>query len=172
MNGMPYSSVVSNAVERKLEKESLGLESYTEDFDAVSTSNAKLLLILIAIFMTPAFAILCRKDNYFFADHFTISLELSIYNIFVNTICIGLILYPVVFLFKVEGTDITPFLNNRLITAIVVISLIYFLFNNMRNMYRYKMPAALLRAVLLLVWIVISLIGYRFVLFWVTFYSV
>ena len=58
MNGMPYSSMVTNAVERKLEKESLGLDSYTEDFDAVSTSNAKLLLILIAIFMTPAFAIL------------------------------------------------------------------------------------------------------------------
>lgn len=172
MHGMPYGAITTKAVENRIERENISMEEFTSEYNVASTSNAKLLLIFMVFYMVPAYAILCHRKGIYFADHFVMSLELSIYNIFVNTIFFGLLLFPVVSLFRLSGTDITPYLNDRLITIVVLISLIYFLYSSMRNMYGWNAAGALVRSFLIIAWLVVSLIAYRLTLFWASFYMV
>ena len=168
---MPYKSWIMPSVEGRLADRSISMDEYAVAYNAASTSNAKLLLITMVFLISIGFAVVAMKKNRYFGDHFIMSLKVNIYNLFVNTIALALLIFPIVLIGQLAGADLRPYLNDQLFTVLILFSLIYFLFRSFRTMYACTTGGAAWRTVFMLAWVAVSLQAYRFILFWVTFYT-
>ena len=61
------------------------------------------------------------------------SLEVNIYNLFVNTIALALLIFPIVLIGQLAGADLRPYLNDQLFTVLILFSLIYFFIQKLQN---------------------------------------
>lgn len=166
---MPYSNFANTLVQNRIEKRDTDIDSYTQKFNLASTANAKLLLILMVLFIAFGLAIICRRREMLMGDHFIFSLEINIYNLLVNTILLAIIIFPVILLFRAFGINLQEYLNDNLFTVIILISLTTYLYAGIRRFYRFGRMQSIFRVIALLVWIGLSLQAYRFMLFIVTY---
>lgn len=169
---MPYSAFAKKQVNKKIEQREISFEEYEKSFNAATNSNAKLMLIIMVFLVCFGLAMICRKRDKFFGDYFILSLEINIFNLFVNTILLGLLLYPIVYLFAFMGVDLQPYINDKVITSIILISLGIYLFAAIKKAIQVTALSAAFRSLLMLGWIGISLQTYRFLLFLITYLTV
>lgn len=168
---MPYSSFAEKLVNNKIERRGITLDDYSSVFNTASTSNAKLMLIIMVFIVTLGLTIICRKKENYFGDYFIFALEINIYNLLVNTIVLALVTIPLILLFRLLHFDIEPYLNDKIFTLIIIISLSIYLYSGIRRAMQFNKVATTLRVLLMIAWIALSLQFYRFLLFMVTYYT-
>ena len=165
------SAEIFHIEERVLEKSGLlgmSLEAFEREYNQLSSSNSKLLLIVLILFFAVGFAILNWKRRPLLWDHLNFALEYGIYQLVVNTILFGYITYLIITIASWFGTE-WRLLNDLFLTAIVSVSILYFLVRGMNKYYRYSWMVATLFSILTLFWSYGVLQLYRWLLFEVTF---
>ena len=165
------SAEIFHIEERVLEKSGqlgMSLEAFEREYNQLSSSNSKLLLIVLILFFAVGFAILNWKRRPLLWDHLNFALEYGIYQLVVNTILFGYITYLIITIASWFGTE-WRLLNDLFLTAIVSVSILYFLVRGMNKYYRYSWMVATLFSILTLFWSYGVLQLYRWLLFEVTF---
>lgn len=169
---MPYRAFAKKQVDKKIEHRDISLEEYEMSFNAATTSNAKLMLIIMVFLICFGLAIICRKRDNFIGDYFILSLEINIYNLLINTVLLGLLLYPLIYLFAFLGVDLQPYINDNVLTIIILTSLGIYLFAAIKKAIQVSALSAVFRTLLMIGWIGISLQTYRFLLFLITYLTI
>ncbi|MEQ8907722.1 MAG: DUF3667 domain-containing protein [Vicingaceae bacterium] len=167
-----YSESVKQVVEHYLEDTDIRYQDFREDFEQSAAQYAKLLLILMVFFhaLTMKVLFINRKELYF-TDFLATSAYFAAFYI-LNF----LILLPgiIIQLNKLFSDGVTNFINinENLVSIVVILILILFLSVFLKRAFQLKNTEAIAKSPLLAISLVPAFILYRYVLFWVTYWSV
>lgn len=167
-----YSESVKHVVENHLEKTNIAYQDFREDFEQTAAQYAKLLLILMVFFhaLTMKVLFLNRKELYF-TDFLATSAYFAAFYI-LNF----LILFPglIIQFNKFFSDSISSFINinENLVSIFVILILILYLIVFLKRAFQLKSLEAVIKSPLLAISLVPAFILYRYILFWVTFWSV
>jgi hypothetical protein len=166
----PYSSLIENTIERKMEEKGMTFEELSKVYNAKTTSHSKLLLILVVPMYAVVFALANFNRRKLFADHLLISLEFMAYILFYCTIFLSVILAAVISLSQVVGANLNGFFSNEgnFIVPFIAAAIVYFIYRAHRTFYEEKIVWAAMKSVafvFLTMWVIYV---YRFILFHVT----
>lgn len=162
-----YSPLVVDWVEQAISERDVTYEEYKAVYNAKTTELSKLLLVVFGYMLAVLFwPVHLGSKRKYFADHLTISLEVMTFILIVIIQLVGLVGVVVGMLgFK-------QILTNFYSTSIALVGLAYFFYSIERQFYEFKPPRAAMNTLLCLVAITICLIGYRALLFFITFWSI
>jgi len=170
LNKLPYSDSVRPIVEFYLQENEMSLASFTSEFEKTSSSNGKLLLIVLVVlqgfFLKTLF---WKREKLFLVDFLAgSSYFYGFYILFI------LVLLPASFtlamnLFEFSNSRIINELSLTITFLLVIMTYMFFL---IRKAYDTSNLGSLWRSVLVALFIVPSFIIYRYILFWVTFWMV
>ncbi|NJN42937.1 MAG: DUF3667 domain-containing protein, partial [Flammeovirgaceae bacterium] len=155
----PYGDLLEFPLTTKIVSEDLNLASFTVLYNQKTVGLAKLLVMVYVVLSSLPLYILYRKKNRYFTDHITYSVELACYNLFVNALCLTLVT-------KVFGFG--HYVNELSLTAIFIVTNLYFLVRSGVIFYNEKGWRLVAKSLSMLVFLKISLEGYRFILFFIT----
>ncbi len=162
-----YSPLVVEWVEDVIAKRDVSYDEYLTVYNTKTTELSKLLLVIFAYMLAILFwPIHLGGKRKYFADHLTISLEVMTF-----------ILLVVIQLYGLIGLTISQFgyrqfLTNIYSTSFAFLGLSYFFYVMERTFYRFKPLRACLNTALCLAAVLVCLIGYRALLFFITFWSI
>ena len=170
MNMLPYSKQVTRVVDSHLEAEGVSMEEFTAEFEKKSSSNAKLLLILIVVMQAIGLKIvfLHRKDLYFIDFLAGSAYFYSFY------ILIALVLFPLIFTMLADLFDVSflSYLTEAVLSVVFLSVIVVYMYFLIKRAYGTSARGALWRSVILGGLMIPSFIIYRYILFWVTFLMV
>jgi hypothetical protein len=169
LRAMPHSFIARQIVENRLKKQKISLAALKAKYEPQSTNLAKTLLLLIVfLFAVPLYVLFYAKTSYF-VEHLYFSFEFHSYNLFVNTIFLFYLLYPLVWTGDYFGLNIRPYLDNdNFFSTIVLISIIYFFSRGLFEFYQEKLLWRILKIFVLIISLFMILQSYRFILFLAT----
>jgi Protein of unknown function (DUF3667) len=165
-----YGGIVRSTVDRQLTKKSVSYEEFEKAYNAQSFNTTKTILVLIIpIFAFFIFLVNFSKSGYL-SDHLLLSAEFMSFLIFVDMLILPLIIFPIYLLFKnVFGLEIP--LGDSVMSTIIVFTLLYFLIRAERKLYDLRWWKAIGKGALLIGFFYITLQTYRFMLFFVTIWT-
>lgn len=173
MKAFPFlhSGIATEMVDARLEKSTIKPDTYDQRFkefalryDTKTTELSKLLLIVMAMLITPFFWFIHYRKQPEIAHHFILSLEVMIFVILFCVQLLGLIFFLV--FAKISPALITE--GNT--SAIIGICILIFFIQLERNFFHNRLAKAVLNSLLTFTGFVLSLFLYRATLFFVTFW--
>ena len=170
LNQLPYSNYIRPVVESYLAESQLEMEVFKVDFERTSSSNGKLLLIILVLFQGLFLKLLfIKKRNLFLVDF----LAGSAY-FYAFYILIILVLFPGLFtlISKAVGGSLSLIMNEVSLSIIFLLAIILYMFILIKRAYDTSNLGAIWRSLLLGLYIIPTFIIYRFILFWITFWMV
>jgi hypothetical protein len=167
-----HSEMVRNMVVKRVASEALSLDGFSLMYDGKSTGFAKLLIVIFVVLASLPLSLIFRKKNRYFTDHVTLSVELACFNMFVNAIFLGSILFVLSKIFRWTGSSMGDYLNDTTFTFIFVITNFYFIYRASRTFYGQKGKRLIVKSILGILGLFLALELYRLLLFFVTFYAV
>lgn len=75
MNGLPYSGLVTDLIENKIEATALNLDEYREVYDQKTNEISKLIIIVLAPMFGVMLYLLFRRQQMFLSDGFNLGLQ-------------------------------------------------------------------------------------------------
>lgn len=165
-----HSHLVRSMVNEKIAEEGYSYQGYSLMYNEKSTSLAKLLVILFVLCAAAPLAIIFAKRSRYFSDHLTVSLELAIFNLAMNTLFLSLLLIIINKLIHWTHTGWERYLDDTTLTIIFVMTNAYFMFSAGRTFYNERGFRLIIKVVLGLLGLFIALEAYRIILFLVTFW--
>jgi len=135
LNGRPHSRIATRMVEAYLREEKMSMKVFREGYEAKSTENAKLLLIVLVFLIAVPLGVINRGKHPYAAGHITLSFEIMTFNLLFNAIALGVLVYGIFYAgrwLKIEGMD--TFLN-ALVNPFVFATNGYFLYRAERTFY-------------------------------------
>ncbi len=168
----PYSAMARNWVDTTLAATGATAEAYAQAFTLRSSSNAKLMLVLLVFILALPMALLYRGRTKWASGHVTFAFELMIFNLLALSIMLASVLYAVMGVAYLSGHPTHGVMNDGLISSIAFVLNLYFFFGAGRRFYGCTIPGALWRAVVAFPLFFIGLTTYRFLLFMVTHWQV
>ena len=168
-----HSEIATKIVDRKIEKEKISLDDFRGKYEQQSSNLAKLLIILMAVFLSLPLALLFYSRKSFYSDHLMIALEYNSYNLFVNNIFLPLPIFPVLFLSQyLAHINIKPYLNDQTFSFIILLTSFYFFINAFKRFYGGKTVVIILKTIVIFLFLFIILELYRFILFFITIWTI
>jgi hypothetical protein len=167
LNNLPYSDTIRPVVESYLQDSQRSLESFTAEYEGVSSSNGKLLLIVLVLLQGLFLKLLFWKSEKLFLVDFLAGSAYfyGFYILFILVLLPGTIL-----LFgNILGMSFTSFFNELTLSITFLLVIIVYMYFLIRKAYDASVPGSLWRSILLGLSIIPSFIIYRYILFWVTF---
>jgi Protein of unknown function (DUF3667) len=165
-----YGSIVQSTVDRQLTKKSVTYEEFEKAYNAQSFNTTKTILVLII----PIFAFFTLLVNFsrtgYFSDHLLLSAEFMSFLIFVDMIILPLIILPTFLLLR-NGFGLEISLGDKVMTPIISTTLLYFLIRAEKRLYDLRWWKAIGKGALLFGFFFITLQTYRFMLFFVTIWT-
>lgn len=173
INSWPFQQIVQSIVQPKIDKLAISYQEFEVLYNAESSNWAKLLIVLIVIMFSGLTAMVNYSKSRFYADHITLAFELISFVLFYPVMLLFAFLYLLYFVGLQLGYDLSwLFTNDPLYLIIVFISWVfYFLFRAEIQFYKAQWVKALLKSLTLFVGLVGIVLVYRFVLFFVTYWS-
>lgn len=169
IKGQLYSSIVKEVVRKELIKEGISYQEYRDRYEAKSSENGKLLLITLVLLQAAAFNLLFLKSKTFY---FTDFLAASAY---FNAIYILVLLVflpsMVILIDQIVGLDFNVF-NDEVLSVTFIGLLVVYLVAYIKNAFQISIKSSILRSIALSLFLIPSFVIYRFILFWVTYWSV
>ena len=132
---------------------------------------AKLLLVLFVVLASLPLSLIFRKKDRYFTDHLALSVELTSFNLAINAISLSVVLVITNKLFKWGNVDWGNYLNDLTLTIIFVSTNLYFIFIAARTFYSQRGKRRIVKALLGVVGLFLALEVYRFLLFFITMWS-
>lgn len=171
MHFMPYSTIASQMVEEKLEREGKTLQEFTTDYRNQSTNMSKLLLIVFVFLVAVPLALINYSNHYYFYDHVVVSLEYNSVIILAVQVILPRILMAISFVFFDSDTFLDTILHDSIFSWVAVTLSFFIFFRMERTVYNQKTKTALIKAFLMLPSLFIALQVYRISLFFVTMWT-
>ncbi|WP_425392773.1 DUF3667 domain-containing protein [Ekhidna sp.] len=166
-NSIYYSPLVVEWVDEVIDQRNVSFEEYRAVYDTKTTELSKLLLVVFAYMLAILFwPIHLGSKRKYFADHLTVSLEAMTFILLFIIQLFGLIAVIL------RQLDIINLGTNFYSTSFACLALTYFFYFMERKFYSFKPWRAFLNTVLCLSAILVCLIGYRALLFFITFWSI
>lgn len=169
IKGQYYSPIIKETIKKELKITGLSYEDYRSKYEAQSTQNGKLLLIVLVLLQAFAFSLLfLRNKKYFFTDFLAASAYFnSIYILVLLVIIPAIVIIADYFIeFKKER------LNDEVLSISILILLIIYLISYLKNAFQISWKSSILKAIALALFLIPTVTIYRFILFWVTYWSV
>lgn len=170
LNRLPYSKSIQPVVDSYLQTNEISLESFTSEFERVSSSNGKLLLIVLVLLQGLFLKLLFwKRKNLFLVDFLAGSAYFyGFYILFI------LVLLPGTFTLVMNLFDIsnTSFINEFSLTITFLLVIVAYMFVLIHKAYDTTKAGSIWRSTLVAFYIVPSFVIYRYILFWVTFWMV
>jgi len=165
-----HSPIVRSMVNDKLAEEGYSYQGYSLMYNEKSTSLAKLLVILFVLCAAGPLAIIFAKRSRYFSDHLTVSLELAIFNLAMNTLFLSLLLIIINNVIHWSHTGWEKYLDDTTLTLIFVLTNAYFMFSAGKTFYNERGFLLIIKVMLGLLGLFVALELYRIILFLVTFW--
>ena len=132
---------------------------------------AKLLLVLFVILASLPLSLIFRKKDRFFTDHLALSVELTSFNLAINAISLSVVLIIMNKLFKWSNVTWGTYLNDLTLTIVFVLTNLYFIFIAANSFYDQRGKRRIVKALLGVLGLFLALEVYRFLLFFITVWS-
>ncbi len=151
------------AVANKMTKlEIRDVNSFSILYDQKTAGFAKMLVIVFVVLSSLPLNLIYRSRKRYFTDHVGLSIELVCFNLLINALFLTLI----VNVFKLGN-----YLDEVVLTAIFIVTNLYFLIRSGGIFYHETGIRLVLRSLLMIGVLKIALEGYRAILFYVTIWS-
>jgi len=168
---LPHREIAREVVSKKVGAEGLSIQGFEIMYNNKTNGFAKLLLVLFVVLASLPLSLIFRKKNRYFTDHLALSVELTSFNLAVNAILLSLLLLVANKLFKWGNITWGTYLNDMTLTIIFVSTNLYFIFVAARTFYSQRGKRRIVKAILGVVGLFLALEVYRFLLFFITIWS-
>jgi Protein of unknown function (DUF3667) len=167
-----HSPMVRTLVISRIAEQNISLAGFSVMYDGKTTVLAKLLIVVFVWLASLPLSLIFRKKNRYFTDHVALSVELACYNIFMNAILLHLIFLVLSKIFKWSGTTLGDYLNDTTLTIIFVSTNLYFIYRAAQTFYGQTGKKLIFKSALGIIGLFLALEVYKFILFFITFYSI
>lgn len=171
LNVLPHSNIVRKVVSQKIIAEGLSIEGFEMMYNDKTTSLAKLLLVLFVLLASLPLSLIFRKKNRYYTDHIALAVELTSFNLALNAIGLSILFLLTNMLFKWGHLTWGNYLNDLTLTIIFVSTNVYFIFSAARIFYNQKGKRRVVKALLGVLGLFLALEAYRFLLFFITIWT-
>lgn len=155
----------------KINSEGLNMQGFELIYNDKTTSLAKLLVVMFVIVASLPLSLIFQKRNRYFTDHVALSVELTSFNLAINAIALTMIFFFISKLFSWGHISSGSYLNDLTLTIIFVVTNLYFIFRSARTFYNQKGKRLVIKAMLGVIGLFLALEAYRFLLFFITLWS-
>lgn len=171
MNVLPHARIARQVVASKVAADGMSLRGFELMYNDKTTSLAKLLIVVFVVLGSLPLSLIFAKRNRYFTDHVALSIELTSFNIAVNAIGLTLLFWLISKVLHWSHTGGT-YLNDITLTIIFILTNLYFIFRAARTFYNQKGKRLVLKAVAGILGLFLALEAYRFLLFFITVWTV
>ncbi len=170
LSGRPHSRIAVRLADAYMREKKITKPVFRERYEARSTENAKLLLIVLVFLISVPLGVANTGKQPYLAGHITLAFEIMTFNLLFNAIALGVVVYGIVYAGQWLEIDLVP-LVNLLVNPFVFVTNGYFLYRAERTFYGCPPRESLWRMALVVPCLFAALGAYRTILFFVTFYS-
>ncbi|HPM32811.1 MAG TPA: DUF3667 domain-containing protein [Chryseolinea sp.] len=167
----PHKALAHRMVLEKIHNEGIDMRGFELMYNDKTTGLAKLLVVMFVVIASLPLSLIFQKKNRYFTDHVALSVELTAFNLAVNAISISFVFFIVSKLFSWGHLNSGNYLNDLTLTIIFVTTNFYFIFRSARAFYNQKGKRLVIKAILGVVGLLLALEVYRFLLFFITLWS-
>ncbi|HEX6890774.1 MAG TPA: DUF3667 domain-containing protein [Chryseolinea sp.] len=168
---LPHRQIARDVVSKKVGAEGLSIQGFEMMYNDKTNGFAKLLLVLFVVLASLPLSLIFRKKDRYFTDHLALSVELTSFNLAINAISLSVVLIIANKLFKWGNVGWGNYLNDLTLTIIFVITNFYFIFIGARTFYNQRGKRRIVKALLGVLGLFLALEAYRFLLFFITMWS-
>ena len=168
---LPHRQLAREVVSKKVGAEGLSIQGFEMMYNDKTNGFAKLLLVLFVILASLPLSLIFRKKDRFFTDHLALSVELTSFNLAINAISLSVVLVIMNKLFKWSNVTWGNYLNDLTLTIVFVLTNLYFIFIAANSFYNQKGKRRIVKALLGVLGLFLALEVYRFLLFFITVWS-
>jgi hypothetical protein len=168
---LPHRQIAREVVSKKVGAEGLSIQGFEMMYNDKTNGFAKLLLVLFVILASLPLSLIFRKKDRFFTDHLALSVELTSFNLAINAISLSVVLVIMNKLFKWSNVTWGNYLNDLTLTIVFVLTNLYFIFIAANSFYNQNGKRRIVKALLGVLGLFLALEVYRFLLFFITVWS-
>jgi hypothetical protein len=171
LNVLPHRQIAREVVSKKVGAEGLSIQGFEMMYNDKTNGFAKLLLVLFVVLASLPLSLIFRKKDRYFTDHLALSVELTSFNLAINAISLSVVLVIMNKLFKWSNVTWGNYLNDLSLTIVFVLTNLYFIFIAANSFYNQRGKRRIVKALLGVVGLFLALEVYRFLLFFITVWS-
>ena len=168
---LPHKKLVRAAIAAKLKTEGISLAGFELMYNDTTKGLAKLLVVVFVLLASLPLSLIFRKRNRYYMDHIALSVELTSFNLAVNAIFLSVLFWIINLIMHWTGFGGYQYLNDVTLTILFISTNLYFLFRSGVNFYNQKGKLLIIKALLGIVGLFLALEVYRFILFFITMWS-
>lgn len=167
-----YSDVVQSVVRDYVKANNIDIEKFTREYNEQSGNLAKLLLvILVGIYTLPLSLINYAKKNQFF-DHLQLSFEFNAFQLFTSSLILPHLFLVIIKLMSNSfGIDWSLLLSDEVYSKMSLLLFFYFFVRAQRTYYHQNWLMSGIKGAILAYLVIFSWKLYRFILFFLTFWT-
>jgi hypothetical protein len=168
---LPHARIARMIVAEKIRAEGLTLAGFELMYNETTTRLAKMLIVVFVVIASLPLSLIFVKRNRFFSDHVALAVELTSFNLAVNAIGLTILLWLISLIFHWLKLGWGLYLNDLTLTIIFVMTNLYFLFRASQTFYNQKGKRLIIKALLGILGLFLALEAYRFILFFLTIWT-
>jgi hypothetical protein len=168
---LPHRHLAREVVSQKVGAEGLSIQGFEMMYNDKTNGLAKLLLVLFVVLASLPLSVIFRKRDRYFTDHLALAVELTSFNLAINAISLSVFLIIASKLFKWGNVTWGNYLNDLTLTIIFVLTNLYFIFIAARTFYSQRGKRRIVKALIGVFGLFLALEVYRFMLFYITIWS-
>lgn len=171
LNVLPHARIAREVVATKIKRDGLEYRGFELMYNEKTTSLAKLLVVIFVLIASMPLSVIFARRNRYFTDHLALSVELTSFNIAVNAIGLTFLFWVISNLLHWTGIGFTDYLNDVTLTIIFVMTNLYFIFTASKTFYGQHGKRLIIKATAGILGMFLALEAYRFILFFITVWS-
>jgi hypothetical protein len=168
---LPHARIARDVVTHKIAKEGISMQGFELMYNDKTTNLAKMLIVVFVVLGSAPLSLIFAKRNRYYSDHLALSIELTSYNIAVNAIGLTLLFWIMSKILHWSHTS-GAYLNDVTLTIIFIMTNLYFIFRAARTFYNQKGKRLVFKAIAGIIGLFLALEAYRFLLFFITVWTV
>lgn len=167
-----YSSWVKPMVSSHLASTGMDMEAFRAIYEPASTSNAKLLLVLMVGLLSAPIALVFARRSAYFSAYVTAAFEMMSFHLWASTILLGLVMYALIRSLSAFGIHAEHLTQDGYMAIVVLVFHFHVTIGLARRAFHCTTPGSIWRAVFMVAGLEFALTGYRLALFLATFAQV
>lgn len=167
-----YSSLASKMVQEKIKKENITLEQYDEKFYIAVTIESKIFILVMIPLLALLYKLLYLRQGVYYYDHLIFSTYFFSFVLLYLTTFLNIFDFVSSSLFHYKfNFDTNPFISDILSNVITTIIFFIYLYIALKRVYKQSVPITIFKTFLSIVGLYCIIEIYRFILFFIVYYT-